>query len=254
MRQRLLLSILLTVFSSIAHAETIKLTIYDDGLSCPGGCDAHVVFHPSMNGTEFAHDPSTPNEPYRKCVNGQICTVCVESGLRQCLQVVYRGGGPPPNTFDFTPRFYESACSAASGQSVLGSKCRELERAAAGLANRINCIAFPASDGCRELIATAAKAQLQDRVEYNQCRASGEAAYNRLKPIESQRSLACAYERVGTGGPNSRGRTWKKLLPGACRDKTFVGRDGLDCCSGSTLADGPLGRECNGFYLMKPPT
>ena len=25
-----------------AHAETVRLTVYDDGFSCPGDCDAHV--------------------------------------------------------------------------------------------------------------------------------------------------------------------------------------------------------------------
>src|SRR5687767_14716582 len=42
--------------------------------------------------------------------------------------------------------------------------------------------------------------------------------------------------------------TWKKLLPGVCRPGTFVGRNGLDCCSRNLSADGPLGAECIRFY------
>ena len=57
LHRALLLTILVVVmsFAGTATAEEIKLTIYDDGKSCPAGCDAHVVFHQSMNGTELAH-------------------------------------------------------------------------------------------------------------------------------------------------------------------------------------------------------
>jgi hypothetical protein len=47
---------------------------------------------------------------------------------------------------------------------------------------------------------------------------------------------------------NNNGTVNASLLPAACRDGTFVGRDGLDCCSGSVLHDGPLGTECRDFY------
>ncbi len=38
----------LALTSVAALAGDAKLTIYDDGLSCPASCDSHVVFHPSL--------------------------------------------------------------------------------------------------------------------------------------------------------------------------------------------------------------
>ncbi|MDB5801162.1 MAG: hypothetical protein JWL63_2101 [Rhodocyclales bacterium] len=231
-----------------ASAESIRLTIYDDGLSCPAGCDAHVVFHPTLNGTEFAHDPGTTTKPFAKCTPGQTCQICLESGGEQCLEVMYRGGGPAPKTFDLTPRFYQSACARTPSQSRLAMKCQELKKAASGLEGRRNCIAEPDHAACKDMIKAATARRTEDRVEFERCLAQGEKNYNMGKPIEQQRSLKCAYEQKGTGGPNTKGTTWRRLLPGVCRDGTYVGRDGLDCCSGITLADGPLGRECNSFY------
>lgn len=53
------LTMLLLLASNI-HAADIKLTLYDDGLSCPENCDAHVVFHSALNGTKHAHAPVSP--------------------------------------------------------------------------------------------------------------------------------------------------------------------------------------------------
>jgi hypothetical protein len=234
-------------------AETVRLTMYDDGLACPASCDAHVVFHPRMNGTELAHDPATSVAPFSKCENGKTCTICLESGGKQCLTAMYRGSGPPPNTFDFTPRFYEAACATTPPQAVLATKCDALKEAGAVLDGRQNCIAEPEHPLCRELMAAAVARRSEDRREFQRCRSVGEQKYNEGKATADQRSLDCAYELKGTGGPNSKGRTWRKLLPGACRDGTFVGRDGLDCCSGSAFADGPLGLECRKFYPRKTP-
>lgn len=235
-------------FINQAAAETVRLTIYDDGLSCPAGCDAHVVFHPTINGTEFAHSPSTPAPPYEKCLVGQKCALCLESGTKQCLVAIYRGGGPTFKTFDFTPRFYQTACASVPEQPALAKKCDELKRAATTLKDRKNCIAEPETTGCKEIVDQASLSQKTDRAEYLNCKDIGENKYNLTKSPHMQRSLGCAYETNGTGGPNSKGTTWKRLLPGACRDGTFVGRDGLDCCSGITLADGPLALECSRFY------
>jgi hypothetical protein len=237
-------------FSDV-EAATVKLTIYDDGLSCPHECDAHVVFHKSMNGTQFAHAPKAPAKPYGRCLVGSTCRLCLESGEKQCLEAIYRGGGPPPDTFDFTPRFYLSACATSPAQPALAAQCTALKHAAASLDGLRNCIAEPGHVARREMMERATTAREQDRAEYERCRLVGEARYNPTKPVAQQRSLSCAYERVGTGGPNSKGVTWRKLLPGACRDGTFVGRDGLDCCSGIPLSDGPLRRECRHFYLSE---
>ena len=246
--QTFVLFVALLLSGSLAQAETVRLTIYDDGLSCPANCDAHVVFHKSMNGTEFAHSSQTTSAPFSKCLVGEACRLCLESGGKQCLEVMYRGGGPTLRTFDFTPSFYQKVCASTPAQPLLADKCAQLAKAAAGLDGRKNCIAQPDTDGCRDLIAGAVAARTADRPEYQKCKTIGETAYNKTKPKVQQRSNNCAYELNGTGGPNSKGTTWKKLLPGACRDGTLVGRDGLDCCSGLPLADGPLGLECKHFY------
>jgi hypothetical protein len=123
-----LMFLALGLYSAIS-AETVKLTMYDDGLACPASCDAHVVFHESMNSTEFAHSPATPNAPFAACADGQPCRLCLEPGGAQCLEAIYRGSGPPAMTFDFTPRFYERACAAAPAQPALVQKCTELKRA-----------------------------------------------------------------------------------------------------------------------------
>jgi hypothetical protein len=197
-------------------------------------------------------DPSTTAPPFGKCRSGQICRICLESGGKQCFQIMYRGAGPPPKTFDFTPNFYQTACAGTPPQPELARKCETLRTAAAALVGRQNCIADPGHALCTELIQSAAARRSADRAEFEQCVASGEQEYNKRKPPPQQRALGCAYEKTGTGGPNSKGKTWRKLLPGACRDGTFVGRDGLDCCSGITLNDGPLGSECRAFYPRPP--
>ena len=236
------------VATSVAGGGGIRLTVYDDGLSCPSDCDAHVVFNSVLNGTEFAHDPKTPSMPFAKCIAGQNCRLCLESGGKQCLGVVYRGGGPPANTFDFTPAFYQAVCMKPPSQPLLAAKCSILRKAAEKLEGRTNCIVTPDDPSCSVTMRRAALARTADRVEYSKCLALGEAKYNSATNV-SNRSVACAYELNGTGGPNSRGIRWRKLLPGACRDGTFVGQDGLDCCTGIALTDGQFGKECLSFYV-----
>ena len=242
---------IILVISFLLHFTTqaadVNLTMYDDGLSCPGGCDAHVVFAPSMNGTEFAHAVDTKPPSYRKCTIGSQCEICLESGGQQCISVLYRGNGPHSMTFDLTPAFYQVACVDIAAPPLLRSKCQSLRAEAESLAGRTNCIATSGESRCVPIIDSARRAQSQDRVEYEKCVAMGQASYNRSVVPQRRRALDCAYEAVGTG-INTKGKAWRKLLPGACRDGTFVGRDGLDCCSGSVLHDGPLARECRLFY------
>jgi hypothetical protein len=226
----------------------MRLTIYDDGRSCPGGCDAHVVFHPEVNGTANAHLPSSMGRPYERCRSGQPCRICFDAGPNSCIVVLYRGGGPHRDAFDFTPAFYEEWCSKPDLPARLDDQCGALAIEARRLEGRLNCIRHPEETRCRTVIDAARRAQAADQPSYDECRRVGEAAFNRDRPAAQQRSNDCAYEKVGTGR-NSRGDTWRKLLPGACRDGTFVGRDGLDCCSGKLLSDGPLGIECKHFYL-----
>jgi hypothetical protein len=229
--------------------SAVRLTMYDDGLACPSGCDAHVVFHPSMNGTEFAHDPSSAGGPFKPCSLGATCRLCIDPGGRQCFVATYRGGGPAPNTFDLTPAFFEEKCKSSRDVPALAAKCRELALAAAKLNDKINCIRDSPNTACAAVMEAATSSKEEDRSAFEECNRVGQATFNSARPEAERRSLGCAYEAVGTGGPNSKGVRWRKLLPGACRTGTFVGRDGLDCCSGNVFADGHLGVECSTFYL-----
>lgn len=96
----LIACLLLASIASLSQAETIRLTVYDDGRACPGNCDAHVVFREDLNGSDFAHIPGTQKG---KCVDGQKCEICIESGRKQCLEVTYRGAGPTGKTLGSTP-------------------------------------------------------------------------------------------------------------------------------------------------------
>ncbi len=225
---------------------TPRLTIYDDGLACPGGCDAHVVFHPTLNGTAFAHAPASKPGAYDKCVVGSECRICFD-GANDCMTIMYRGDGPHPNAFDFTPAFYEAQCPRPDAPASVAAQCKMLERATKRLDGRINCIRAPEHPQCVALIAAARAAQARDRTRYDECVRLGATAFNATRPVAEQRSGDCAYEKKGTGA-NSRGKTWKRLLPGGCRDGTYVGPNGTDCCTGNVFADGPQGVECSAFY------
>jgi len=250
----LIVAVLLLGLSTTSAAQTVinmKLTMYDDGRSCPADCDAHVVFHPQNNGTPNAHLPASEDSAHKKCVPDQECEICFDADSQSCMTVMYRGAGPHRNTFDFTPAFYEQNCSKSDIPGALAAQCASLLVQARRLEGRINCFAEPDQARCRDIIEQAKQRRAQDIPFYEACRQQGEAQFNLSRPAADQRSLNCAYEMIGTGGPNSQGKRWRKLLPGACRDNTFVGRDGLDCCSGSLFHDGPLGVECRNFY---PPS
>ncbi len=235
-------------FAGTATAEEIKLTIYDDGKSCPAGCDAHVVFHRSMNGTEFAHSLGSSAAAYETCTRNALCEICFDGTSENCIEIMYRGTGPGKATFDFTPAFYESWCAKPELPRNLRKKCEELSRVATKLDGRINCIRQPQHENCSELMAEAMAARTADGALYEECIRVGQAEFNGNREPAERRALTCAYEEESAGGPNSNGLTWRRLLPGACREGTFVGRDGLDCCSGSKLVDGALGLECKHFY------
>lgn len=243
---------LLLAFALISpqiQAKTMRLTIYDDGRSCPANCDAHVVFDSSLNGTVFAHDPSSSSAHFKKCAINTLCQICFDDRSNSsCMTAMYRGNGPHPRTFDFTPGFYKQNCSNPAIPTQLGQQCKSLAAAARVLDGRTNCIANPNDPKCVALMKAANSLQVADLPLYDKCKRDGETKFNKNRPVAQQRSNDCAYEKKGTGGPNSSGKTWKRLLPGACRPGTFVGRDGLDCCTGNSFSDGPLGSECKGFY------
>jgi hypothetical protein len=226
----------------------MKITVYSDGRSCPGGCDAHVVMNGSDNGTANARTPNSTDAAPEKCVAGNDCRVCFDAGLEQCMTVIYRGGGPPRGTFDFTPAFFEAACSGTDLPPRLKDDCDAKKAAARQLEGRLNCIKNPSGPKCLEMMTAAAAAQQADEGEYQKCKQVSETEYNKTQLPARQRALACLYENVPTGR-NGAGTTWRKLLPAACIDGKYVGRDGLDCCTGMPLTDGPLDVECRGFYV-----
>ncbi len=238
---------LLLFFSSSSQAVTIRMTMYDDGRSCPANCDAHVVFDNALNGTQYAHRPDDGIH-FSKCQNGASCEVCLTDGRQQCLTVPYRGAGPGKETFDFTPAFYVEYCARASIPALLRDRCTSLHNDAKRLEGRVNCIRDAGNVACGVVMTDAQRKSIEDEPLYRQCVQVGESRFNAIHAPGQQRSNDCAYERIPTGGPNSHGTKWRRLLPGACRPGTYVGRDGLDCCSGVTLADGPLGSECRAFY------
>jgi hypothetical protein len=247
----LLLTLLLLVYAEAGAAPsaiTMRMTMYDDGRSCPAECDAHVVLPKTNNGTPNAYLPTSNPGTYAKCRKNEECRICFDENPQHCMTVMYRGTGPHKNTFDFTPAFYEQQCAKADIPKPLATQCSALHQQAKRLEGRLNCFQNPEHEKCQALVQQAQQQQSQDLPLYNACRKEGEDRFNRRQPAEKQRSEECAYEKQGTGGPNSQGKRWRKLLPGVCRDNTFVGRDGLDCCTGNLFHDGPLDVECRTFY------
>jgi hypothetical protein len=234
-----------------AGSSVMRITIYDDGKSCPGDCDAHFVANPADNGTRFVSDPASPRANPRRCVAGQACRVCFGNDDSTCMTALYRGGGPSPRTIDATPSFFAAHCNRPGNPSALVAYCRSLDRAVAanGYDRRVNCIAEPTDPRCTAIIARARAAQAEDEPRYAECRRLGEAAYNRRQSDpRRRRSLACAYSFQSLGGPNSRGTRWRLLMPGACRPGTYVGRDGLDCCSADIRFAASNHRECSIYF------
>ena len=243
----------LTSFTATPQARNMIATMYDDGKSCPNGCDAHVVFNARHNGTGNAFDPSsTPSAP-RSCTVGQPCKICFSAAPSSCMIATYRGGGPAPGRFDFTPAFFEENCPKPGMPTAFASQCRSAQPAIERLRAQINCIATPEHEKCRALMTSMARRKAADEVFYNECKSMGQAAFNRKYRTRPrlQRSNDCNYTMLRTGGPNSRGERWRRLLDGACRPGTYVGRDGLDCCSGSLFAAAFLGPECRQFFVPR---
>lgn len=227
----------------------MKVTFYDDGKACPGNCDSHVVFNDAHNGTQNAFRPGSARDKPEKCRIGEKCVICFSAPEESCLEITYRGSGPPAGKFDLTTTFLRENCERKDLPPILTGECRSLQPKVGELRKRINCFADPQNSRCRNLMETAETRQRNDLVFYDECRRVGEENFN-LKYAgrkEMQRSVGCSYEKFGTGR-NSKGERWRKLLPGACRSKTYVGRDGLDCCSDNLYAAAKLGVECSAFF------
>ena len=261
MRYIYLGTLLLVVFSQAVmtsstatpQARNMIATIYDDGKSCPNDCDAHVVFNRIHNGTSNAFDPASTRAAPSKCTVGQPCKICFSADASSCMLATYRGAGPDVGRFDFTPPFFEENCPKPEMPAEFARKCRAAQPAIERLRSQINCITDPTHEKCRVLMEAVARRKAADDVLYDECKRVGEVAFNRnyRNQPAMQRSNDCSYTKLRTGGPNSRGERWRRLLDGACRSGTYVGKDGLDCCSGSLYAAAFLGSECRQFFIQR---
>jgi hypothetical protein len=242
-------ALLLVLLASPAGAREMRLTIYDDGASCPANCDAHFVMNQADNGSRFAFRPGSSRIQPQRCALNDECTICFEESDDSCMNARYRGGGPAAGTFDFTPAFYEANCARQDIPDALRDQCDSLDDAVAGLgySARTNCFLTPDDDQCRAAVAAAAAAQQADLPKFQRCLAIGEEAYNneQTDPRE-KRTNACAYTLLKLGGSNQ--RRWHLLLPAACRPGTFVDRFGLDCCSRDLRFAASVHPECTTFF------
>jgi hypothetical protein len=235
-----------------SQAQEMSLTVYDDGLACPAGCDAHVVFHPIHNGTANAHLPGgAQDEEFKDCVAGQPCRICFDGNPGSCMDVMYRGAGPHQNRFDFTPAFFQENCSKVELPIQVKSKCREISAQAEKLDKRINCIKEKNHPKCNRIMDEAIRLKQKDQPLYAECIERGEKKFNADHDPAEQRKDKCAYQKERSRVRGRLFKTYFRLLPAACPQGTYVGRDGFDCCSGNPWKDGILYDECDRFYPQR---
>jgi hypothetical protein len=239
---------------SAKPAIDMRITMYADGHSCLGGCDAHVVFDKSVNGTRnaFRGNMSSRLNP-EVCHIGEHCTVCFGESDNTCMTALYRGQGPHKDALDFTPAFFEANCAMPNLPAVFAKQCRSLSRDVERLrTGHINCFIEADNAQCQNVMMTARRAKEADVPLYNECKRIGQVDFNRQYPNQAalQRRHDCNYSNT-IRRRNSSGNSWVVLMPAACRENTYVGRDGLDCCSSSIYAAAGLGRECSVFFPAK---
>jgi len=243
---------MLFLAATAVDARQMQLTIYDDGRSCPGNCDAHVVMSPSNNGTVNAFQPGTTRDAPEKCVVGEDCEICFGDSADSCMIAKYRGDGPDAGRFDFTPAFYAENCARPDIPSALKNQCRSLDNAAKRLnyLDAINCFQVPDDLKCKRTMDVAKGAQDADEVERKKCVEMGQAAYNATQSdAKMRRTDECNYSALKLGGRP--GHRWHKLLPGACRPGTYVDPAGLDCCSGDIRFAAANHPECRSFFPLR---
>lgn len=226
-------------------AAPMQAAFYDDEAVCPEGCGAHVVFDPALNGTRNAFAPPLVNRAIaeaRACSPGRPCMVCFDDRDASCLTAEYRGPGGEPDRFDFSARFARERCMEARLPAALFTACRRFEAALNLLAPRVNCIADPMHRRCREVMLEARKSKEADMAEYLRCRKEGTAPYNASVPVERRRSEDCMAALAGSGA--------RRLLPAACGEDGYLGRDGRGCCSGD-FRQAALDLERCGLYYVE---
>lgn len=246
---------LITIISMIlicvwpAKARNIKLTIYDDGLSCAANCDAHVVMFRTDNGTRYAFRPDSSRSHPQKCVSGEDCVICFGEANATCMHARYRGNGPSVGRFDFTPAFYSENCPRADIPTALREQCNSLDQAASRLryVDAINCFNSPGDPKCKAIMTSSRAAQEADIPKRKQCIQVGQKKYNASQSDpKERRANDCNYSELSLGGKP--GKRWRLLLPAACRLGTFVDRFGLDCCSGDIRFAAANHPECKAFF------
>ncbi|PWT80589.1 MAG: hypothetical protein C5B44_05155 [Acidobacteria bacterium] len=241
--------ILFIAFAGNATARDMVLTIYDDGLSCPYECDAHVVMFHSDNGTRYAFTPDSSRSAPHPCTVGQECKICFSEDDKSCMVARYRGDGPKAGRFDFTPAFYAENCQKPDIPEALKKQCISLDNAAnrLGYTNSINCFTSPNDSKCKALMENAKAAQTADIPKRNKCLSMGQDAYNRSQADpKERRANDCNYSDLRLGGKP--GNRWRRLLPAACRTGTFVDQFGLDCCSADVRFAAANHPECRAFF------
>ena len=202
--------------------DELHATCYDDGASCPGDCDEHVVANNATNGTARFHAPGSTLGNWRNCRNGQDCEVCFGNDPADCITVTYRGTGPDAGRADFTAAFWEELCAVADLPDTTSDECDRIENGSDDL-RAVSCLEDPAAAGCAGVAPTAA-----ERAAAQQAVADCLAARNN--------SWRCYYQ-----GPNG------TLSAGAC-DNGAVNSSGWDCCSGDRFHDACV-TGCSDYYV-----
>ncbi len=162
--------------------STPKMTIYDDGKSCPYDCAPHVVMDKKLNGTKYAFDPASSSKKPGKCTLNGDCKICFDDKATQCVVTKYRGPGPPKNTFDLTAEFYEALCDREDAPKAIKTKCSAFQKQAKELKDYINCIAQLEHTKCLVMIQAAKHKKPECMPYYVQCNKLGQEAYNIGKP------------------------------------------------------------------------
>src|SRR5262249_49671408 len=152
--------------------QDMQITAYNDGRSCPGGCDAHVVFRSAHNGTGNAHLPGAGLAP---CVVGKECEICFDANLSQCMIGMYRGNRPAAGRFDFASAFFDAQCSLSQLPAALAEVCAATAKTGAAWEKRLNCIKDRTSSKCQDLMTKADAAKEADEKKYQKCKSMGEA-------------------------------------------------------------------------------
>ncbi len=200
----------------------LHATCYDDGDSCPGGCDEHVVANSATNGTARYHAPGSTPGDWRDCRNGQDCEVCFGDDPADCITVTHRGSGPDAGRADFTASFWEDLCAVEDLPDELDGQCDRIEQSSENL-RAVSCLEDPDAAGCEGVAPTA-----------EEIAAARQAVRDCLE--RENGNWRCHYR-----GPNG------TMSPGSCENGA-VNSSGWDCCTGDRFHDACV-TGCSAYYV-----